>query len=164
MRINNQIRISPIRLIDEKGRNMGIVPTEEALRLAEERNLDLVEIAPQARPPVCRIIDFGKYQYQQTKKQREQRAKQKKMGLKGIRISLRTGQHDLEMKARQADKFLEKGHKVRLEIILRGREKTHQDLAKEKLESFRKLITRETIIEQEIKKYPRGLSMTIAKQ
>lgn len=150
-------------MIDEKGQNLGIIPTEQALRLAEERNLDLVEVSPQTRPPVCRIIDFGKYQYQQTKKQREQRAKQKKTGLKGIRIGLRTGQHDLEMKAKQADKFLEKGHKVRLEIILRGREKAHQDLAKEKLENFRKLITTENIIEQEPKKYPRGLSMVITK-
>ncbi|OGZ35964.1 MAG: translation initiation factor IF-3 [Candidatus Portnoybacteria bacterium RIFCSPHIGHO2_02_FULL_40_23] len=165
-RVNNQIRISPIRLIDEKGRNLGIVETYQALDMAKERGLDLIEIAPMARPPVCRIIDFGKYQYQKNRQEKTQKTKQKRIEIKGIRISLRTGQHDLETKVKQTEKFLQKGDKIRIEIILKGREKSFQfqNLAKEKLQEFIKLIPIEVIIEREIKREGRGFNIIIAKR
>ena len=131
--------------------------------MAREKGLDLIEIAPNIRPPVCRIIDYGKYQYQKSKKEKEQKSKQKRIEVKGIRISLRIGQHDLETRTKQAEKFLNKGHKVRIEIILKGREKNLIDMAKEKLNQFIKTIPLETKIEQEIRKQPRGLSVVIGK-
>jgi len=121
----------------------------------------LVEVADKASPPVCRIIDFGKYQYQQEKKAREQKVKRTEV--KGIRISLAIAKNDLELRARQAEKFLNQGHKVKIEIILRGREKAHSNLAREKLEIFKQMIPVETILEQGPTKYPRGLSMLISK-
>lgn len=132
--------------------------------MAKEKGLDLIEIAPNVRPPVCKIMDFGKYQYQKSKKEKEQKSKQKKIEVKGIRISMRTGQHDLSFKAKQAQKFLEKGNKVRVEMILKGREKSLFNLAKEKLNQFIELIQVETKIEQKIKKQPRGFSVVIGKE
>lgn len=125
--------------------------------------MDLVEIAPTAKPPVCKIIDFGKYKYQQAKKEQKQKAKQKRTEIKGIRIGLSTSFHDLEYKAEQVGEFLKEGNKVRIEIKLRGREKVHQDLAKEKLNGFLKLVPVEHKIEEEPKKSPIGMTMTIAR-
>lgn len=120
-----------------------------------------MEVAEKARPPVCRIIDFGKYQYQQEKKARQQ--KMKKTEVKGIRISLAIAKNDLEMKARRSEKFLNQGHKIKVEIILRGREKAHSGLARQKMEKFRQTIQVPTTIEQGPTKYPRGLSMILIK-
>lgn len=156
--------MSPVRLIDENGQNLGVVETKKALQIAHEKGLDLIEIAPNVRPPVCRIMDYGKYQYQKSKQEREQRSKQKKIEIKGIRISLRTGGHDLETKANQAKKFLDQGHKVRIEMILRGREKGLLEMAKDKLNQFIDSIPLTTKIEQEVKKRPRGLSVVIEKE
>jgi len=108
-------------------------------------------------------MDYGKYQYQKSRQERQKRAKQKKIEIKGVRIGLRTGRHDLEIKAKQAEKFLSRGHKVKIELILRGREKAHSDLAKEKLDDFIKLISEEIKVDQEIKKQPRGLNMVISR-
>ncbi len=143
---------------------MGVVETSKALQMAREKGLDLIEIAPNVRPPVCRIMDFGKYQYQKSRQERAQKSKQKRIEVKGVRISLRTGQHDLETKAKQAEKFLNQGHKIRIEMILRGREKGLFNMAKEKINKFIELIPLETKIEQELKKQPRGLSMVIGKE
>lgn len=162
--MNIWIKASPVRLIDEKGENRGVVETKEALRLAQEKGLDLIEIAPQADPPVCRIMEYGKFQYQKSRQARQQKTKQKKIEVKGIRLSLRTGQHDLETKAKQANKFINQGHKVRIEIILRGREKALASMAREKLNAFVGLITTETKVEQEIKRQPRGFGMVVAKE
>lgn len=137
---------------------------EKAYDLTEKAGLDLIEIAPQARPPVCRIMDFGKYQYQQSQKEKEQKQKQKYIEVKSVRISPRIGLHDLEFKAKQAEKFLNQGDKVRIEIQLRGREKAHQNLAYDKLEQFIDLIKMEIVVEQEPKREPRGLAMIIAKE
>jgi translation initiation factor IF-3 len=156
--------LSPVRLIDENGQNLGVVETKRALQIAHEKGLDLIEIAPNVRPPVCRIMDYGKYQYQKSKQEKEQRSKQKKIEVKGIRISLRTGGHDLETKAKQAKKFLDQGHKVRIEMILRGREKGLLEMAKDKLNQFIESIPLTTKIEQEVKKQPRGLTVVIGKE
>lgn len=152
-----------MQVVDETGKNLGVLDTYKALQMARERGLDLVEIAPTARPPVCKITEFGKYKYQQAKKEQKQKAKQKKVEIKGIRIGLSTSPHDLEHKAKQTEEFLTKGNKVRIEIKLRGREKAHQDLAREKLNNFLKLIPVEHKIEEEPKKNPVGMVMTISK-
>lgn len=134
----------------------------EALQMAREQELDLVEIAPMAKPPVCKIMDYGKYQYQQSRLDRTNRAKQKKIDVKGIRIGFKTDEHDLEVKKTMAEKFLKKGQKVKIEIFLRGREKAHQDLARTNLENFMKRISVPFKPEQEIKRYPGGFNTIIA--
>jgi translation initiation factor IF-3 len=149
-------------LIDENGRNIGVVPLEEAFRITQERGLDIVEVAANIRPPVCRIIDYGKYIYQQEKKAKRQRSKQTE--IKGVRLSFGIAKNDMERQARQAEKFLDQGHKVKIEIILRGREKAHPEIAREKLDEFIKFINIPTKVEQEPQKYPRGLTMIISKQ
>lgn len=131
--------------------------------MAKEEGLDLIEIAPNAKPPVCRIMDYGKFQYQKSRKEKMQKAKQKRTEIKGVRISPRIGQHDLNFKAKQAEKFLNQGHKVKIEMILKGREKGLIDIAREKLNQFIEIIDLETVFEQEIKRQPRGLFVIIIK-
>lgn len=149
-------------MIDEKGNQLGIMPPSQALEMAKSQFLDLVEIAPLAQPPVCRIMDFGKFQYQQSKQDRLSKAKQKKIDIKGIRIGLKTDDHDLEFKKNQIEKFLKKGSKVKIEIFLRGREKAHQDLARKNLENFIKSIAAQYKTEQEIKRFPGGFNTIIS--
>lgn len=131
--------------------------------MARDKGLDLIEISPHTKPPVCRIMDYGKYQYQKARKEREQKSKQKKTEMKGVRISPRISQHDLEFKVKQAERFLTKGHKVKIEMLLKGREKWLLETAKEKLNKFIELISVEIVFDQEIKKQPRGLLAVIAK-
>ncbi len=149
------------RIIDEDGKQLGILPVPEAISIAKEKILDLVEIAPKANPPVCKIMDFGKYQYQKSKEERQNKSKQKKSDMKSVRISVRTDDHDLIFKKDQTEKFLGKGHKVKVEIMLRGREKARADLAKNNLLEFIKSISIPYKIEQEIKKFPGGYNIVI---
>lgn len=116
--------------------------------MADEHELDLVEIAPVANPPVCKIMDYGKYLYQLEKRERKQRASQKKVDIKGIRISLKMGEHDLEVRRNQTNKFLEAGHKVKVEMILRGREKAHQPQAYDRIQQFKASLAFPTAWEQ----------------
>ena len=132
--------------------------------MALDKDLDLIEIAPQARPPVCRIMDFGKYQYQKSQVEKKQKTKQVKIDIKGVRISLGISKHDAEFKAKQAEKFLSKGHKVKIEMILRGREKGLLETAQNKMKEFIDLIPLEIKIEQEAKRQQRGLGMVIVKE
>jgi translation initiation factor IF-3 len=125
--VNEQIRAREVRVISEKGEQIGVFPAIEALRMARELGLDLVEVAAEARPPVCRILDFGKYKYEQKKKNRE-RDKGHVSRLKGVRLHPKTEQHDLEVKARQVRTFLEEGDKVQFTVIFRGREIARPDL------------------------------------
>ncbi|MFH0853068.1 MAG: translation initiation factor IF-3 [bacterium] len=136
LRLNHFIRDPEVRVIDENNNQLGVIKTTEALRLAQEHDLDLVEVAPNAKPPVCRILDYGAYQYQQEKSERKSKAKQKKSEIKGIRLSFKMGQHDIEVRSKQSRKFVDQGHKVRLEILLKGRERAHRNLAVEKLKTF----------------------------
>lgn len=163
-RINEYIRALEVRVVSDSGEQLGLMSSDEALRMAKEQELDLVEIAPLAKPPVCKIMDFGKFQYQQSKQDKNNKAKQKKSEIKGIRIGVRTDDHDLDFKKEQAEKFLQKGNKIKIEITLRGREKAHQDLAKSNLEEFVKNITTPNKIEQEIKRFPGGFNTIIAPQ
>jgi translation initiation factor IF-3 len=162
--INRQIGAREVRLIDETGKQLGVLPLEEALRLAIERGLDLIQVTEKVEPPVCKIMDFGKYLYRERKK--DKGVKQKGGELKGIRLSFNISQHDLEVRTGQAGKFLKDGDKVRIEMRLRGREKALGNFAKEKfskfLETLQKLIPYK--IERELKRDPRGFAMIISKQ
>ncbi len=161
-KINFQIRHPEIRVIDDEGNQLGIMSPGEALEKAREEELDLVEVSPNAQPPVCKITDWGKFQYQLSKQDRVNKSKQKKVEIKGVRIGLKTDVHDLEFKRKQAEKFLSKGHKVKAEIILKGRENIHKDLAKQNLIDFIEKIEIPYKMEQEIEKFPKGFNSIIA--
>lgn len=131
--------------------------------LARERGFDLVEVAPNANPPVCKLLNFGKFLYRMAKQERQHKAKQKKSEIKAVRIGFKTGRHDLEVKVKKAVQFLDEGHQLKAEVVLRGREKRYKDLAREKLKEFVKLIPVEIKIIQEPKKFPSGFSMIVIK-
>lgn len=127
--INQQITAPEVRLIDENGQNLGIMPTRQALEIAREKELDLIEVSPLTNPPVAKILDFNKLKYREEKEKRKEKAKQKKIEVKGIRLSLRIGEHDLETRIKQSQKFLANGDKIKVELNLKGRERQHQELA-----------------------------------
>ena len=129
-RVNERIRIREVRLIDDAGEQVGIIATRDALEMARERGLDLVEVAPNAGPPVCRLMDYGKFRYEQSRKERESRRNQHVIELKEVRIRPKIDDHDLETKGRQAAKFLDAGDKVKLTVLFRGREMAHPDIGK----------------------------------
>lgn len=129
--------VSPqVRLIDENGQNVGVVDTAVAQTMAQERGLDLVEVASKANPPVAKIVEYNKFRYQEEKERRKEKAKQKQVEVKSIRLSLRIGEHDLEVRRKQAASFLEDNDKVKIEIILRGRERAHADVARGVIAKF----------------------------
>lgn len=136
--INEDIKDPQVRVIDAEGEQLGIMTSKEALEIASERKLDLVKIAPQADPPVCRIMDFGKHRYEQQKREKEARKKQKTVEMKEIRLSLNIEQHDIETKAKTAAKFLEKGDKVKVSLRFKGRELGHSHLGIKVFEDFAK--------------------------
>ncbi|MAF13983.1 MAG: translation initiation factor IF-3 [Parcubacteria group bacterium] len=133
---NQYIRSEQVRLIDETGENVGVTDTAKALAMAQDKGLDLVEVSPLAKPPVAKIVDYSKLKYQEEKERRKEKAKQKKVEVKGIRLSLRISEHDKEVRVRQANKFLSQDDKVKIEMILRGRERQHRDLAREIINKF----------------------------
>jgi len=161
--MNNRIRAREVRLIDETGQQLGILPIEKALQIAQEKNLDLIQVTEKVEPPVCKIMDHGKYLYHLKKK--ENKGKRRIGELKGIRLTFSISDHDMQTRASQAAKFLQKGDKVMIELRLRGREKAHQDIAREKIQKFVEEVQK-TIpikIERELKKEFRGLTMIIIK-
>ncbi|HOK00618.1 MAG TPA: translation initiation factor IF-3 [Candidatus Pacearchaeota archaeon] len=162
--VNNQIRAKEVRVIDENGKQLGIMPLEEAINIAKEHNLDLIQVTEKLYPPVCKIFDFGKYQYQQQKKEKELKPSGGK--IKEIRLSFGISEHDLQTKANSAEKFLKKGDIVRVEIRLKGREKAHFDLAEEKIKKFIEMLDNLIPIKMEkgIKKTPQGFSVIIFKK
>jgi translation initiation factor IF-3 len=147
-RINEAIRAPQLRVIDSDGKQLGILPRREALRLAEERNLDLVEVAPNADPPVVKFMDFGKYQYEKAKREREARKSRKEIEVKEIRLRPKTGEHDLNFKIRKARDFLESGAKVKIRIRFRGREITHPEVARKLLDRFAEELKDVSMVEQ----------------
>ena len=149
-------------MIDDEGKQLGEMSTLDAMALAKERMLDLVEVSPKAQPPVCRVMDYGKHLYQQSKQLRLAKAKQKKVEIKGVRLGLRTDTHDSDFKRAQSEKFLKQGDKVKIDIVLRGREKAHQDLARKNLQDFITAITVPYKIEDHIKRFPGGFNVIIA--
>ena len=134
IRINQRIRVPEVRVIAESGDMLGVMSTQEALRRAQERGLDLVEVNPKAEPPVCKILDFGKYKYDEKKKAKEAKRKQTTVEIKEIKLRPKTDDHDLAFKTRAAHRFLEAGHKVKFTVRFRGREITHPEKAQEQLD------------------------------
>ena len=136
IRINRNIRASQLRLIGPEGEQLGIVALSKGLELADERDLDLVEVAPGAKPPVCRIMDFAKFKYDQEKKEREAKHHQKQVQLKEIRVKPNIEDHDYQVKLRHALEFLQKGNKVKVNLFFRGREMAHREIGKRVLDRF----------------------------
>jgi translation initiation factor IF-3 len=161
-RINEQISAKEIRVIDDAGEQLGILTKEAALKIAEEREMDLVEIAPQANPPVCKIIDYGKYQYELQKREKQQRKQQQSQQMKEIRFKWRTDTHDFNFKVRHARAFVEDGNKVKASVMFRGREITHQDIGKELLERFVAAMEDIAKVDQLIQSEGKTLSVVIA--
>lgn len=161
MRINNEIKSPNVRLIDEKGEQLGVVTFSSALSAAEEAGLDLVEVNPKADPPVCRIIDWGKFRYEQKKKLQKSKKVQATQEIKGIRLSVKIGKHDFDTKLTRAKKFLEKGNKLQLQLRFKGREMAHPELGQKVLQDFA-VAMGEVIIEQQPKMQGRAMNMTVA--
>ncbi|MHB1415636.1 MAG: translation initiation factor IF-3 [Chloroflexota bacterium] len=134
--MNERIRAREVRVIDDQGNQVGILPLNEALRLARERNVDLVEVAPNASPPVCRLLDYGRYKYEQTKKDREARKNQKLTLLKEVRLTPKTDEHDIAFKTRTIQRFLEDGDKVKVTIRFKGREMAHPQIGRKVLDTI----------------------------
>ncbi|GIW00405.1 MAG: hypothetical protein KatS3mg058_1808 [Roseiflexus sp.] len=151
-----------MRLIDENGAQVGIVPIRDALLMAEERGLDLVEVAPNAVPPVCRILDYGKFRYEQSKKEREARKNQKQVDVKQIRLEPKTDEHDLDVKAKQARRFLLDGDKVKFNLRFRGREIFHQEIGLEMLERMAEELRDVSVVEQRPTMEGRVLTLLLA--
>ncbi len=160
--INESIREKEVRLLGENGEQIGLVSSMEALKKADEKNLDLVMISPNAKPPVCKIMDYGKYKYEQTKKEKEARKNQKTTEIKGIRLSLNIEKHDIETKANNAKKFLIAGDKVRVELRFRGRELGHTKLGYPVMEKFFELLDDTAVYDKPPKVEGRNMTMTLA--
>ena len=128
-RMNEKIRVPEVRVVDETGKALGVLPTEEASALAKSKELDLFEVSPKAEPPVCKILDYGAFKYQKEKEARKQKAQSKEIEVKGIRLTFRIGAHDFDTRLAQARKFLDRGDKVKIELPLRGREKANKEVA-----------------------------------
>jgi translation initiation factor IF-3 len=161
LRINQQIRVPSIRLIDDNDEQLGLKSIEDAIKLAQEQGLDLVEVAPKAQPPVCKIMDYGKYLYRQNKIEQKHKKMQKQAEMKGIRLSFRIDTHDLETKIRQARGFLEHRNSVKVTLVFRGREAAHADLARAKLEQFKEGIKDIGRLEEPPKKQGNSMFMVI---
>ena len=155
--MNNRIRIPELQVIDETGKQLGVMKTMDALRLARDRDLDLVEVSPNVRPPIAKIMDFGKYQYLKSKEAKAHK-KVKPQETKSVRVGFKTGAHDLAFKAKKADEFLQQGHIVKVELTLRGRERApaFADLGRKKLLEFVERLETQTVPQTEPRRGPYG--------
>lgn len=160
---NENIRVLEVRVIDIDGQQIGVMSTMEGIRLAKSKGMDLIEIVPNAKPPVCKIQELGKYLYQVAKEEHKKKAHSHEVQVRGVRLGVRISKHDMEVKADKAKQFLDEGDKVKVDFVLRGREKAHPDLAKTKLKEFLDILPIPIKIEQEPKKQPWGFTMTIGK-
>lgn len=162
VRVNERIRIREVRLIDENGVQLGVLPTRDALEIARERGLDLVEVQPNAVPPVCRLMDYGRFRYEESRRERESRKKAKGAVLKEVRVYPKIGEHDLQTKTRQAQHFLESGDKVKLSVLFRGREMLHQDIGRRLLENMVQQLSATGTVEQDARMEGRSMSVVMA--
>lgn len=162
--INEQIRDREIRLISENGEQLGIMSAREAMKIAQEAELDLVKIAPMAKPPVCKIIDYGKYKYEQTRKEKEARKKQKTVEVKEVRLSPNIDTNDLNTKINNAKKFIAKGNKVKVTLRFRGREMAHVQQSKHILDDFAETLADVAVVEKPAKMEGRAMSMVLAEK
>ena len=162
--INEQIRAKEVRVLGESGEQLGVMSIEEAMRLAEEAEVDLVQIAPNAQPPVCRVIDYGKYKYEQTRREKEQRKKQKVIEVKEIRMSPNIDENDMNTKIAAARKFLSKGDRVKVAIRFRGREMAHMNNSRYILDDFAKALEDVAVVEKPAKVEGRTLTMFLTEK
>jgi translation initiation factor IF-3 len=163
-RINNEIRAKDLRIIGPEGENLGVLAMTVALKKAEDLGLDLIEISPNANPPVAKIMDYGKFQYLEQKKEREVKAKSHVTETKSVQVEVVTGENDLLRKARQAAGWLKEGHRVRVELFLKGRYKyMDQAFLKEKLERFVRMVPEEYRVAEEMQRGPKGFTVVIEK-
>lgn len=162
VRINRNIKVPEVRVVDTGGELLGILPIREAVEAAEARGLDLVEVAPLAKPPVCKIMDYGKYKYEQAKKAHESKKNQKTVVVKEIKMRPATDDHDIEFKLKNARKFLAEGNKVKFTIVFRGRELAHTDLGMALLERVTKEMEEECVLEQSAKREGRSMFLIVA--
>lgn len=162
MNVNEGIRAREVRVIGPDGEQIGIKPIREALELAQQHNLDLVNVAPNAKPPVCRIMDFGKYKFEQSKKEKEARKNQKVINVKEVRFSPTIDEHDYQTKLRSAIKFLEKGDKVKASVRFRGRQIAHADLGKRVLERLAQEAEQVAIMEKPPRMEGRSMVVILA--
>jgi translation initiation factor IF-3 len=149
-------------VIDENGEQLGVMSPREALKIAEERELDLVEIAPQAKPPVCKIVDFGKYRYEQQKREKAQRKSQQQGQLKEVRLHPRTDTHDVQFKVRHAKDFLGEGHKVKFTVVFKGREITRKEVGRELLQEIIDLLVDDAKIDQPMRTDGHNMSVILS--
>jgi len=161
IRINDQIRSNELRVIGAEGQQLGIMSRADALQLAEQAGLDLVEISPNAAPPVVKIIDWGKYQYQKMKEQQKSRKNAKVIELKQMRLGLKIGSNDLSIKLRKIAEFLNEGHKVKILVVFKGREMAHQELGYQLMEKIMSLLPENIVVEQQPQLAGRNLSITV---
>jgi translation initiation factor IF-3 len=165
VRINHFIKAPELRVITDDGENLGVITVEQALREAQTRGLDLIEISPTATPPVAKIMDYGKFQYTEKKKVKVAKSRTQTSDLKNIQVKIGTGDHDLELKAKKASEWLKEGHRVRIDLFLIGRSKYMEfNFLKERLDRIFKLITVEYKVTEEPKKGPKGLTTVIEKK
>lgn len=162
MQINEEIRDRELRVIAADGEPIGIMSAAEALKIAEEKNLDLVKIAPQAKPPVCKIMDYGKYRFEQTKREKEARKNQRIIEIKEIRLSLNIDKHDFETKVNHAKRFLESGNKVKVSIRFRGREMAHPENGLVTMSNFSEACSEFSSVEKPAKLEGRSMQMFLA--
>ncbi|QZT35346.1 translation initiation factor IF-3 [Caldalkalibacillus thermarum TA2.A1] len=160
--VNENIRAREVRLIDVDGNQVGIVPLKKALQMARDANLDLVNVAPQAKPPVCRIMDYGKFKFEQQKREREARKKQKVINVKEVRFTPNIEEHDYNTKMRNVQRFLSKGDKVKCTIRFRGRQITHAELGRELLERLAQDVAEVGVVEKKPSMDGRSMIMFLA--
>ena len=162
--INEQIRDKEIRLVGEDGSQLGVMPTRDAMRMAEEAGLDLVKIAPTAKPPVCKIVDYGKYKYEMLRKEKEARKKQRTIEIKEIRLSPNIDTNDLNTKINAARKFLTKGDRVKITLRFRGREMAHMNNSKHILDDFAQSLSDISVVEKAPKVEGRSMTMFLTEK
>jgi len=162
VRINHQIRVPELRVVTDDGQNLGVMSITDALRKAQEMGLDLIEISPNAIPPVAKIMDYGKFQYTEKKKLKDSKSKIQNVEVKSIQVKIGTDEHDLELKAKKASEWLKEGHRVKLNLFLTGRAKyLNNNFLQERLERMLKLVTEEYKIAETPQRGPKGLTTVI---
>jgi len=160
--INEQIRDKNLRVISDEGEQLGIMSAREAMNIAQERGLDLVKVSPNAQPPVCKIMDYGKFRFEQAKKQKEAKKNQKVITIKEMRLSTNIDKHDLDVKAKNVSKFLKAGDKVKISLRFRGRQMTHTDLGREVMAQFFAMVEDVAVMERGAKMEGRSMFMILA--
>jgi translation initiation factor IF-3 len=161
-RINERIRVPEVRLIDETGKQVGVMKTDEALRYAQQRDLDLVEVAPEARPPVCRVLDYSKYKYEQAQKQKAARKHQQQITIREIKFRPKIAQHDYDTKKGHVERFLRNQDKVKVTIMFRGREVTHPERGERLLAQLADELAELAVVEQRPQQDGRNMTMLLA--